>query len=338
MLCAKCSNALTVEDLKYKMVCDFCNDTHCLSCSKLTTSEAHVTRLSKQRILLFACEDCTPTVKNPTKAFTTVLQNQLELLKLAMEKTISDTLNEFKETYTRKLDNLNDLLNNKCDNLTTTLLESLDPQLLDKSLKPAQTAENPNKKLEKKQVPEIPSKTKITEPKISEPKINTVIDTESVKTAIASAQLQRIVNLNNDKGTTKTKKPISQPSPNRAQRHNQRTVTHNNSRPAPHKGTKENVAGLEVAATSKQPGSWIFLSGFSTRTTPDTISSYIQSNLGLKDCVCEKLKTRKDKWKSSFKLSVKKHDEEKVMNPELWPSGIIFNNFLNLRQYPVSTV
>lgn len=82
------------------MVCDFCGDTLCRTCSKLSTSEAHVTRLSKQRILLFACEDCIPVVKNSVKTFTTELDNRLEKLKedlgKSVEKTVADISRDIK--------------------------------------------------------------------------------------------------------------------------------------------------------------------------------------------------------------------------------------------------
>lgn len=86
--CSRCNGVLTQEEISFRMVCDFCGDALCRACSKLSASEARVTGLSRQRILLFACEDCISAVKNPVKTYATELDNHLERLKEDLGKSV----------------------------------------------------------------------------------------------------------------------------------------------------------------------------------------------------------------------------------------------------------
>lgn len=101
-----------------------------------------------------------------------------------------------------------------------------------------------------------------------------------------------------------------------------------NKRPEPTKGVKVCVPQLAVA---KPKLAWIFLSGFHPDTAPEKISEYLKGN-GINECECYKMKTRKDKIKSSFKLSVPMNRRREAMSPDLWPTGIIINHFLNLQR------
>lgn len=100
-------------------------------------------------------------------------------------------------------------------------------------------------------------------------------------------------------------------------------------RPEPTKGVRENVTQLSVAAPRSQ--AWFFLSGFGPNTSPENILQYLMEN-GLQNCLCFKMKTKKDKWRSSFKLAAPANKKKEIMSPDLWPSGIIANHFLNLQR------
>ena len=103
----------------------------------------------------------------------------------------------------------------------------------------------------------------------------------------------------------------------------------NRKRPEPEKGRKENVTQLLVASPRKK--AWIFLSGFQAKTSHEDILNYLKEN-GINNCNCYKMHTKKDKIRSSFKLSVPIEKKKEAMSPELWPAGIVINHFLNLQR------
>lgn len=111
--CSKCNDPLTQEEIKLKIICDFCNHAHCLGCSKLSASEAHVTRLSKQRVLLFACKDCLPMVNDSVKSFTSilnsVLDSKLSALKADMDRSLMKAVKELEAAYAKQYNSLKDM-------------------------------------------------------------------------------------------------------------------------------------------------------------------------------------------------------------------------------------
>lgn len=79
---------------------------------------------------------------------------------------------------------------------------------------------------------------------------------------------------------------------------------------------------FEVAPKYKH----IFATGFAVGTTETSIVDYLKQ---LRDgnYLCEKLQTRNDQTVTSFKISVPFYMKEEVLNPDLWPCGIIVDNF-----------
>ncbi|CAG9766177.1 unnamed protein product [Ceutorhynchus assimilis] len=57
MSCSKCDKEMSAEDASYKIICDICSKPYCLRCSKITKSEAYVTRL-QERTMIFCCRAC----------------------------------------------------------------------------------------------------------------------------------------------------------------------------------------------------------------------------------------------------------------------------------------
>lgn len=102
-------------------------------------------------------------------------------------------------------------------------------------------------------------------------------------------------------------------------------------RPSPIRGRMESSLTSLTVAPRKI---WLFVSGFSPSTTGADLKQHIEKHAEVTDCVCEKLKTRKDDQKSSFKLEIKREDRDKVMVGSLWPTGTMVNHFRNLRRNP----
>ena len=74
----------------------------------------------------------------------------------------------------------------------------------------------------------------------------------------------------------------------------------------------------------------IFISNCDTEVTADSLGRYIYDEFKVKVQKCENLVTRYNDYKS-FKVSLLVNDRVKLLNPELWPEGIICRKFYNPR-------
>lgn len=104
-------------------------------------------------------------------------------------------------------------------------------------------------------------------------------------------------------------------------------------RPEPLRGSAvvggETSGGLLVA----KQRSWFFLSGLDSSVEAEDVISYCGGR-NIQDCTCTKMKTRRDKHVSSFKLGVPLEHREAVYQPQMWPTGAIINHFINVRRNP----
>nr|CAI5830339.1 unnamed protein product [Callosobruchus analis] len=98
-------------------------------------------------------------------------------------------------------------------------------------------------------------------------------------------------------------------------------------RPEPRRGTSETVSCLKVA--TKLTG--LFLSGLTPEATADNIMNFLKEKNLENGCHCEKMKTKKQKYFSSFRLSVPQEDIDKYLDTSLWPKGTIISPFQNLQ-------
>lgn len=99
-------------------------------------------------------------------------------------------------------------------------------------------------------------------------------------------------------------------------------------RPSPIKGENDN---FQLAVAKKQ--SCLFLSGLSPNTTSEEVKTYLDG-ITTTETKCEKMKTRKDKYKSCFKIYVDYEKKEDVMNAKIWGKGVVVNYFLHIRRIP----
>nr|CAI5818493.1 unnamed protein product [Callosobruchus analis] len=107
-----------------------------------------------------------------------------------------------------------------------------------------------------------------------------------------------------------------------------RKRTTKNARPKPCIGSNES----ECAPKAAQKFSAVFLSGFEASLQSTKIIEHLKDHQLDKHCVCEKMKTRKEKFYSSFRLSVPQDKKDEIMPPSLWPQGIVINHFRNLQR------
>ena len=98
-------------------------------------------------------------------------------------------------------------------------------------------------------------------------------------------------------------------------------------RPAPTRGTKESDFDLLVADKIE----WLFVSGFDPETQNQHITEYIKKHGINKNCICEKMNTKRDKERSSFRLGVPAEYVNEVMSGSMWPVGIVVNFFMNIQ-------
>lgn len=83
--------------------------------------------------------------------------------------------------------------------------------------------------------------------------------------------------------------------------------------------------GMSVASRR----SYLFVSRLHLKTTEDKVIKYFHDKLQI-TCRAYEIKTRKDKFKSSFKLEIRTGAKQAVMSPNLWCKGIVINHFLHL--------
>lgn len=101
------------------------------------------------------------------------------------------------------------------------------------------------------------------------------------------------------------------------------------SRPEPLRGSCNNPATATLKTAQRMAS--LFVSGLAIDVTAENIIEFLKLNGLDSGCSCEKMKTKKDKYRGSFKLSVPHIDRDKYLAPSLWPVGIIINHFLNIQ-------
>lgn len=106
----------------------------------------------------------------------------------------------------------------------------------------------------------------------------------------------------------------------------QRRTRIRQSRPAPIKGEMD-IFNMKIA----EQQCCLFLSGLNPNTTSEQVKECIDETFKI-DCKCEKMKTRKDKFKSSFKIYIPVDSKNKVLSGNMWGRGIVINHFLHLRR------
>lgn len=115
---------------------------------------------------------------------------------------------------------------------------------------------------------------------------------------------------------------------------NWKTVVYRNRRQYSTKQRPQPVKG-EIETTKLMAAkqlSCLFLTGLKPKTPVEEVKNYITETFNI-NVSCEEMKTKKDIYKSSFKLYVPLESKEIVMDPNKWGKGISINHFLHLRQY-----
>lgn len=98
-------------------------------------------------------------------------------------------------------------------------------------------------------------------------------------------------------------------------------------RPKPLKGAKQEACSLKTARRM----ALLFITGLAPETTAENVSSFLKScDLG-DNCRCEKIRTRRERYCSSFKLAIPIEERAKYFCTELWPEGVTVNHFMNLQ-------
>lgn len=77
---------------------------------------------------------------------------------------------------------------------------------------------------------------------------------------------------------------------------------------------------------------WFFVTGFDPKTGPNDIKDFLVKKGLDRSCVCEQIRTRRDRFCSSFKIGVMSDLRDRVMDADLWPCGVSVNHFLNLQR------
>ncbi|KAL3289598.1 hypothetical protein HHI36_023011 [Cryptolaemus montrouzieri] len=97
-------------------------------------------------------------------------------------------------------------------------------------------------------------------------------------------------------------------------------------RPVPIKGAMD-----KFSLTIVEQQSCLFLSGLDPDIEPEEVKEYIDTTFKISS-KCEKMKTKKDRFKSSFKVYVPTDSKQQVLNENMWGKGIVINHFLHIRR------
>lgn len=100
-------------------------------------------------------------------------------------------------------------------------------------------------------------------------------------------------------------------------------------RPAPLRGSNGNEGNLKTAPRM----AILFLSELAPDVTHSEVLDYLKCN-GMGDsCRCEKMQTKKDKHKASFRLIVPQSTLDQYLCSTLWPRDVIINHFMNIQRH-----
>lgn len=102
-------------------------------------------------------------------------------------------------------------------------------------------------------------------------------------------------------------------------------------RPQPVQGCN-NETNLKIA----QRLAFLFVSGLASDVNEQDVVGYLNSQ-SLKLVECQKMRTKKEKYRSSFKLTVHYQDREKFLDPAVWPKQVVVNHFMNIQRLTVTT-
>ena len=100
------------------------------------------------------------------------------------------------------------------------------------------------------------------------------------------------------------------------------------------KKKRKNIIGSKKGSTtilrSAVRTADLFISNCDVEVTADSLCEYILDEFKVKVQKCENLVTRYHDYKS-FKVSLLVSDRIKLLNPQLWPEGIVCRKFYNPR-------
>lgn len=315
MSCSKCNSVLSEKEIKYKIICDFCNNAHCLACAKFSTSEAQVTQM-KTRMMLFACESCLPNVKKQQDVFpnwlndakfqlknicetfcetiSNSLSSKLEALSLPKQPNVNFVNNPHeKRIYELEIKNIQ--LESRILSLEERLQQLLSPQLENKAGQPVSMQNFSHALLQTTTQETLNKYINLAQPDTS--RENRMIHPKS--SAVSKPAHP------NSHGT----QPSMQSKPGR---YSGRSIII---------GTSTN----DKVFTAAERRQWLYIGRCNPNTTEQQITDYIKNQLCISDVQCILLDRNDDV--SSFKVGVKESLLKGLLDHNLWPAGTAVKEF-----------
>lgn len=362
MDCFGCENTLSDEDKNYKIICDFCKNQYCTTCSKLTKSELYVTRLAK-RTMLFSCKDCSPVavVSKQQQLETSIptLDKRFQDLKADLERKLMDTVSVLKDSYKSTIaDLIKDLGANIIGEIKMSGKQSRSSEpgisSMSRSLETTQTTKKISSKTSHQQVNKVQAispQPNTDTPGVQQQGTEQQVNLHTLEKGVAQASLKKYINLVTDNLSSTTSSTVLNCNSNEEKSSNSKSIPtsneadgwtiverkktripnrpSNSSRPEPLRGTKDNSTGLLRTAPKM---AFLFVTGLSADVTSEDILEYLKENNLNHHCKCEKMYTKKEKYRSSFKLAVPVEKRQDYWCSTLWPQGVSINHFLNLQR------
>ncbi|XP_070532996.1 uncharacterized protein [Ptychodera flava] len=91
---------------------------------------------------------------------------------------------------------------------------------------------------------------------------------------------------------------------------------------------KRQHTGLQTAATQRKR---VFVSRLRPETDTEHLVRYIRETMRIDTIDCDKLKTKYDSY-ASFCIAVRPDNFESLMNPDVWPEGVLIRKFYQPRK------
>lgn len=316
MSCSKCSGPLSADDVKWKLNCDFCSSSHCFACSHLTLTEARCTQLVS-RTLMFACDGCKLGLQNPNTP-TMEFGDLLARMKSEFESLLAVKMNELTQNFNSEMLDLK----TKISNLTES---NIDLVRLQASLSSSRnstyhrkTALSPPKNIE---VPTVSAHHEQVERKNAagvRSKIQSQIKSSDASLNVAGCgddHHQLFTKVKADKSSRKQKGAFQKPI----------NASESMTKPKKH---KDGVVGTGKARSDVRmvhKKSFIFVSRFAPGTSEDSVKNIVSDHCP--EVVCESVQSKHPLLYSSFKITVDSYNDQKAMDPDIWPEGTFINRF-----------
>lgn len=301
--CGKCGKVGASEDSIVS--CIVCDDTFCIPCSKLLSTEVRVVQLKSPSTLIFCCQPCKAEIKKPLAVQIKFMREQIKLM--------TDTIRDKQVIIEDKTRIIAYLEANTCPQISSMELDRVDRE---KNNSNSHRHNIPYDTVSKTYTAAVEANGACHDP-----------DQVNRKGLIESKQqtvMDAIINLERDNSShriQRSHRPFVQSAGTSGEAW--KTVNYKARRNKHKTVLGANTSELSIVAVESRRN--IFVSRLSPDTTPEQLQRHLEENK-VKPLSVQKLDI-KSKDIAAFKVVVQQSDEKHASNSELWPKYTIIRPF-----------